>query len=149
MRRWAEQWEVQYSGLAEVACRDGRVRRVVEEAVRAHAWHRVWATTAVMYAVAWDMGLRVASLVSPEGAGRDASGARRVLDGMVWLEPGRRGRSGMLDAGKVISLTGKVATANGGAESGGERIARERRAGGGVLVVVHSNNNHFDPVVCR
>ena len=88
-------------------------------------------------------------MVAAGGAGRGASGARGVLDGMVWLEPGRRGRSGMLDTGKVISLTGKVATADGGAESGGERIARERRAGGGGLVVVHSNNNHFDPVVCR
>ena len=149
LRQWQEQWSEQYDGLADVACRDGRVRKVVEEAVRAHERHRTWATTVVMYAVAWNMGLRIASLVSPVGAGGAESGARRVMDGMVWLEPGMRGRGGMLDAGRVISLTGRVLNAEGVPESGGERIARERRAGRSVLVLVHSNNNHCDPVVCR
>ena len=37
LRQWQEQWSVQYGGLVEVVCGDGRVRKVVEEAVRAHA----------------------------------------------------------------------------------------------------------------
>ena len=125
----ADEWRVEYEQLEVRMGEDGEPRRLVEQALVAHTRHRTWATSGIMYAVAWNLGVQVVSLVSPSGID--------VLDGMVWYVPGHTNRRGQM-------LAGTTAYASEGA---GDMIAQRRSEGERVLAVVHMHNNHFDAVV--